>query len=93
MKKTYVLAAAAGAALVLVAWFSRDPASGQEKPAPAAAKWEYKVVTKLTALGPPEEAELNRLGDEGWELTAAAGTASKGERLPAVSFIFKRPKR
>ena len=43
--------------------------------------WEYKAVTRKTS---PEEAELNALGAQGWELV---GVASEGG---ALHFYFKR---
>ena len=43
--------------------------------------WEYKAVTRKA---PPEEAELNALGAQGWELV---GVASEGG---ALHFYFKR---
>jgi hypothetical protein len=40
-----------------------------------AQKWEYKIEGFLS------EAEMNRLGDEGWELVSADGRS-----------VFRRPK-
>src|SRR5882672_9356051 len=57
--------------------------SAEPKPE-VAVKWEYRIVTKeqLLDLGNKDlVAGLNKLGDEGWELTAVE---------PA--YIFKRPK-
>ena len=45
-------------------------------------KWEYKVVGHTLSEG-----ELNRLGDEGWELVIVAGAGSVN-----CTMIFKRPK-
>jgi hypothetical protein len=92
MKRTCVLAVSIGVAVtLLVVSFVRGPASAQDKPAPAGPKWQYKVVTKAAGVLPAEEAELNRLGDEGWELAAVAARIKDGQ--PAASFVFKRPKR
>jgi Domain of unknown function (DUF4177) len=57
------------------------PATAQTQP----EKWEYK---KIECNNPPE-AELNKHGDEGWELVsvAHAGTGN------CLYFIFKRPKK
>ncbi|MDQ1611385.1 MAG: hypothetical protein QOG00_1316 [Pyrinomonadaceae bacterium] len=43
-------------------------------------KWEYKMIDSYRL----EESELNRLGDEGWELVIYSYDGSY--------FIFKRPK-
>jgi hypothetical protein len=47
--------------------------------------WEYKaVIRKTPAESPPDEAELNALGAQGWELV---GVASQAE---ALHLYFKR---
>jgi hypothetical protein len=48
-------------------------------------KWEYKqIVRKLDEEGAPDEAELNALGEEGWELSGVA-------QHPLLAyFYFKR---
>jgi hypothetical protein len=49
-------------------------------------KWEYKqIVRNLKKEGPPEEAELNALGEEGWEMSGVA------QQPPLAYFYFKRP--
>jgi hypothetical protein len=97
MKTAYVPVTVLAAAVVLVVAFaSRDPASGQEKPAAPAAAWEYKVVTKLAnhMAAAREEAEFNKLGGEGWELAATTGPrSSTATGVAEVGFVFKRPKR
>lgn len=45
-------------------------------------KWEYLI------LDVPDQAELNRLGSEGWELIAIAGTQTQ---YWTVRAFFKRP--
>ena len=48
-------------------------------------RWEYKTVERELPAGPAiDEAELNALGGEGWEM---AGVLAHGNR---VSFYFKR---
>jgi hypothetical protein len=48
-------------------------------------KWEYKpVVRNLKKEKPLNEAELNELGAEGWELSGVA------QYPPTVYFYFKR---
>lgn len=64
----------------------------EEEPQPAAAgRWQYLVVRKW--FGQTLEDELNRLGEEGWELVAITGidgavTSLTGNKLFAV---MKRP--
>lgn len=49
-------------------------------------KWEYKLVTReLDKEKPPAKAELNALGEEGWELVGVA------QQPPTAYFYFKRP--
>jgi hypothetical protein len=45
------------------------------------AHWEYKIRTNIG------EGDLNRLGDEGWDLAAI-----KSDRGGAAQFYLKRPK-
>ena len=95
MNKVYLSASVAGVALlILLASVPWQPVSGQEKPAPAIQKWEYKVVAKAVAdLSPNEtEAEFNKLGAEGWELCATVNPAPP-PRVAVVTFVFKRAKR
>lgn len=48
-------------------------------------KWEYKqIVRNLSEEGAPDEAELNALGEEGWELSGVA------QQPPLAYFYFKR---
>ena len=48
-------------------------------------KWEYKqIVRNLEKEEPLDEAELNTLGEEGWELAGIA------QRAPLAYFYFKR---
>lgn len=45
-------------------------------------KWEYRVVRGVARV---DEAELNRMGGDGWELAGVGQAAGGGE------LIFKRP--
>lgn len=45
-------------------------------------KWEYLIINV------PDQAELNRLGSEGWELIGVAGT---GTQYYSVRAFLKRP--
>ena len=70
------------------------PQPPEQPPQPAVApviyvsepvRWEYKqLVHDLEQGGLPDEAALNRLGEEGWELSAALTYSGR------AYFIFKR---
>ena len=48
-------------------------------------QWEYKqIVRNLKKESPPDEAELNALGDDGWEMSGVA------QQPPLAYFYFKR---
>jgi hypothetical protein len=48
-------------------------------------KWEYKqIVRNLKKESPPDEAELNALGEDGWEMSGVA------QQPPLAYFYFKR---
>ena len=48
-------------------------------------KWEYKqIIRNLKKENPPDEAELNQLGEEGWEMSGVA------QEPPLAYFYFKR---
>lgn len=48
-------------------------------------RWEYKqIVRNLETESPPDEAELNKLGEEGWGLSGVA------QKPPFAYFYFKR---
>jgi hypothetical protein len=64
-----------------------------EAPAGKAAsrpQWEYKTVTGdgLVELGKNEQAGLNKLGDDGWELVSV----TPGQGFSKAVYYFKRPK-
>jgi hypothetical protein len=49
------------------------------------SKWEYKqIIRNLEKEAPPDEAELNQLGAEGWEMAGVA------QQPPLAYFYFKR---
>lgn len=58
------------------------PAQSPAAAKPALIRWEYKLHTGSNLE------DLNRLGDEGWELTCAVAR----ERAPN-QYVFKRPRR
>ena len=48
-------------------------------------KWEYKQIARnLKKEKPPDETELNTLGEEGWEMSGVA------QQPPYAYFYFKR---
>ena len=48
-------------------------------------KWEYKqIIRNLEKESPPDEAELDKLGAEGWEMSGVA------QQPPLAYFYFKR---
>ncbi|HEY3475372.1 MAG TPA: hypothetical protein VGK56_12230 [Anaerolineales bacterium] len=48
-------------------------------------KWEYKqIIRDLEKESPPDEAELNALGEDGWEMSGVA------QQPPLAYFYFKR---
>jgi hypothetical protein len=48
-------------------------------------KWEYKqIVRNLEKEQPLDEAELNKLGEDGWEMTGIA------QQPPMSYYYFKR---
>jgi hypothetical protein len=60
-------------------------------------KWEYMNVAfdmnswqMIVKPGPSWEDELNRLGDEGWELVTVVGPTSGSKTVHAA--LLKRPK-
>lgn len=54
-------------------------------PKPAAKKWEYKITQGLS------EKQINELGEEGWELTAATEHRMEFQDAETVLY-FKREK-
>jgi len=49
-------------------------------------KWEYKqIVRNLKKEKPPDDAELNALGAEGWEMSGVV------QHPPSLYIYFKRP--
>jgi hypothetical protein len=105
MRRTVTAALAAAALGFAVASWQALPVARAEKqggPAAARPRWEYRVVYESDLLAPdPRDRRgpdgyrdwvadgLNRLGEEGWELTAAVPSYAPG---PATRFYFKRPK-
>jgi len=59
-------------------------------------KWEYKIVEysigTFSQDKPPEAGELNKLGEEGWELVSAFQAVSGYGKGMGVILVFKKPK-
>jgi hypothetical protein len=92
---------------VACTWYLERPAAAQEKkgfPAPAAVtKWEYRIVV-IPHNGEDEgQKELNKLGEEGYEIafvtggqiTRASGGAKGGggDSNPVFHYTLKRAKK
>jgi len=79
-----VLCLASVAMGFVLAGYPQSRTAGEEKAAPARAKWEYKSVTIQHDVK-----RLNELGQDGWELVSGAPT---GDFNTGVSICFlKRP--
>ena len=96
------------APLLLCVFCSSRASANAKAPAPdTPVKWEYKMVPELTQVVLADrsvketqirEADLNKLGDDGWELCGVMNKTISipgggGRILTEVHFIFKRPKR
>ncbi|HEX8722752.1 MAG TPA: DUF4177 domain-containing protein [Pyrinomonadaceae bacterium] len=81
----WVLGLVMAAALSLVDW-------GGKAQTPARKTWEYKVVIQygVNPMSPSlGEADLNKLGAEGWELVETrAGSVGPGQ--VRTDYVFKR---
>ena len=67
--------------LCLLGWTSRGQSSTPSRPT-----WEYKIVARWD-IG---EAELNKLGAEGWELTQYDSGTRGGGATASERYIFRR---
>lgn len=50
----------------------------------AEPQWSYKVIARLASEEPLDEGELDKLGEQGWELVAIVPTGKQ------IQFYFKR---
>ncbi len=58
-------------------------------------KWEYKIINLRSEnyrIDPNYEAELNKQGEEGWEMVAIAAINFKSGATDHIGVIFKREK-
>jgi hypothetical protein len=91
-RRTTIILTCVAAALAVLVRPDAD-AQGPPQPRPVVTKWEYKLANV-------NEKELNRLGDEGWEVVGTASQISsqsaRGDTVSQISSriqaILKRPK-
>ena len=58
-------------------------------------RWEYRIInvrSESYRLDPNAAVELNRLGDEGWELVSIGSVNFKSGATDNIAMVFKRPK-
>jgi hypothetical protein len=58
-------------------------------------QWEYKIInirSENYRLDPAAAHELNRLGDEGWELVSITSVNFKTGATDNIAMVFKRPR-
>lgn len=57
-------------------------------------RWEYKIInirSENYRLDPNAAGELNRLGDDGWELVSITSVNFKTGATDNIAMVFKRP--
>jgi hypothetical protein len=62
---------------------SPAPAQEKEKPAKAAAEYEYKLFVKSPGNDKPAEEWLNQWGTEGYKLVSATATSARASWVAA----------
>lgn len=58
-------------------------------------QWEYKIINVRSEnyrLDPNAVSELNRLGDDGWELISITSVNFKSGATDNIALVFKRPR-
>ncbi|HSM12990.1 MAG TPA: DUF4177 domain-containing protein [Thermoanaerobaculia bacterium] len=58
-------------------------------------KWEYRIInirSENYRLDPQAAPELDRLGEDGWELVAITSVNFKTGATDNIAMVFKRPK-
>jgi hypothetical protein len=58
-------------------------------------RWEYKIINVRSenySMDPRRAEELNRLGDEGWELVSITSINFKTGATDHIGMVFKREK-
>jgi hypothetical protein len=88
MRKSAVLVAIAALfAIVLIGlWVNRESVAQGPAALRPVPRWEYKTIRASLAAEEAGQGELNTLGEEGWELSAAVQPERGGQYL-----ILKRP--
>ena len=72
--------------LLLAVWQSSQPIRAQDKPPPAVPKWEYKIVLPDNVEDPQaNQTQFDKLGAEGWELSAAHSSTRRRMRRQSGS--------
>lgn len=57
--------------------------------------WEYRIINVRSEnyrLDPMKESDLNRLGEDGWELVGIAAINFKTGATDHIGMVFKRPR-
>ncbi len=57
-------------------------------------RWEYKVInirSENYRLDPNSSIELNKLGQEGWEMVGLTSVNFKSGATDNIAMVFKRP--
>jgi hypothetical protein len=84
------------AAVAVLFCFNHRQVSAQGNPRDPRTKWEYTVIPAGAEGTELAKRDLNRLGDEGWELAGTFGSVRGGGGGIITSeqhFVLKRPKR
>jgi len=59
------------------------------------SQWEYKIInirSENYRLDPAAAHELNRLGDDSWELVSITSVNFKTGATDNIAMVFKRPR-
>ncbi len=59
------------------------------------AEWEYKIInirSENYRLDPNAAVEMNRLGQDGWELVSITSVNFKTGATDNIAMVFKRPR-
>lgn len=57
-------------------------------------RWEYKIInirSEQYRLDPAAATQLDRLGEEGWELVSMTSVNFKSGATDNIAMVFKRP--
>lgn len=57
-------------------------------------RWEYKIInirSENYRLDPNSSTELNKLGQEGWEMIGLTSVNFKSGATDNIAMVFKRP--